>query len=277
MMDFSSRKRTLIMGILNVTPDSFYDGGRHFHKEKAIERAYELYREGADIIDIGGESTRPGAEPVSISEEIDRVCPVIESVSSNIGIPVSVDTYKSKVAAEALKCGAKMVNDISGLSFDEEMAGIVSINKSYLVLMHIQGNPRNMQVNPHYNNLLEDICTYLENACNKAINSGIDRKKIIIDPGIGFGKTLEDNYKILANIDRLKSLGYPLLIGISRKSLIGRLYDGDYNRLFATIALNSISVMKGADIIRVHDVEAHRLALKSVDLLKGIISDGSSI
>ncbi len=218
-------KKTLIMGILNVTPDSFYDGGRNFGRDKAIDKAYQLYKDGADIIDIGGESTRPGAETVSLTEEMDRVCPVIEAVAGEIDIPISIDTYKSEVAEEALKLGASIINDISGLTFDDRMAGIAARYESYIVLMHIKGSPKNMQVNPHYDNLLEEIYSFLENSKEKAVISGVDKDKIIIDPGIGFGKTLEDNYRILNNIDFFKKMGFPLLIGLSRKSLIGKLYN----------------------------------------------------
>ncbi len=261
-------KKTLIMGILNVTPDSFYDGGRNFNRNKAIEKAYELQKDGADIIDIGGESTRPGAEPVSLAEEIDRVCPVIQAVAKNTEIPISVDTYKSQVAEEALKLGASIVNDISGLNFDENMAGIASRYESYIILMHIKGTPKNMQANPHYDNLPEEIYSYLEKSKNKAVASGIAEKKIIIDPGIGFGKTLDDNYRIINNIKFFKKMGYPLLIGLSRKSLISKLYDKAYDGLFATIALNSISALFGADIVRVHDVKEHYLAFKSIEKLR---------
>jgi len=277
-MNLKFDKKTLIMGILNVTPDSFYDGGRNFTREKAIEKAYELYKDGADIIDVGGESTRPGAEVVSLSEEMDRVCPVIEAVAKNIGIPISVDTYKSEVAEEALKNGASIINDISGLSFDGKMADVAARHNSYLVLMHIKGTPKNMQVNPHYDDLLAEIYSFLDNSVQTAMVAGVKKDKIIIDPGIGFGKTFEDNYRILNNIDHFKKLGLPILIGLSRKSLIGKLYDKDYDRLSATIALNSISALYGADIIRVHDVKEHYLALRSVEMLKGIqISDGRNI
>ena len=274
-MNIEFGRKTLIMGILNVTPDSFYDGGSHFEKNKAVERAYELCNDGADIIDIGGESTRPGAESVSLSEEMDRVCPVIEALAGKIGIPISVDTYKSEVAEEALKLGASVVNDISGLNFDESMAGVAAKYNAYIVLMHIKGTPKNMQVNPEYENLLEEIYSYLEKSKEKALKCGVDKNKIIIDPGIGFGKTLEDNYRILDNIAYFKKMELPVLIGLSRKSLIGRLCEKDDDRLFATIALNSISAMNGADIIRVHDVKEHSLAFKSVEMLKGIrVTDG---
>lgn len=267
-MRLSFGSKTLIMGILNVTPDSFYDGGRYYGLEKAVERAHILAGEGADIIDIGGESTRPGSKRISASEEIDRVCPVIEAVRKDIGVPISIDTYKSGVAEEALKLGASIVNDISGLAYDPEMARVVAGHNAYIVLMHIRGTPENMQINPKYENLLEDIYVYLENASKEALRNGIVPERIIIDPGIGFGKTLEDNYRILRNLRYFRKMGFPLLVGVSRKSLIGKLYDGDSDRLYATIALNSVSIMSGADIIRVHDVRAHALALKSLEMLK---------
>jgi dihydropteroate synthase len=267
--------KTLIMGILNVTPDSFYDGGLNFDRSKAIERAYELHKDGADIIDIGGESTRPGAEPVSLSEEIDRVCPVIETITKNINIPVSIDTYKAKVAEEALKLGASIVNDISGLNFDENMADIAAKYDSYVIIMHIKGTPKNMQVNPRYDNLQEEIYSYLKVSKEKAIASGVVEEKIIIDPGIGFGKTLEDNYRIINNINYFKKMGNPVLIGLSRKSLINKLYEKPVDSLYATIALNSASAVLGADIIRVHDVKEHYLAFKSIDKLREIqLTDG---
>jgi dihydropteroate synthase len=269
-MDLKFGSKTLIMGIINVTPDSFYDGGRNFDRDKAIKRAYRLYNDGADIIDIGGESTRPGAETVSLSEELDRVCPVIEAVCRDISIPVSIDTYKSEVAEEALKLGASLINDISGLSFDEKIADIAVRYNSYLILMHIKGTPKDMQRDPHYNDLLGEIYSFLENSKDKAIRYGLNKSRIIIDPGIGFGKTLEDNYRILNNIGFLKRMGFPVLIGLSRKSLIGKLYDKDYDRLYASIALNAVSAVNGADIIRVHDVKEHFLALKPIEMLKGM-------
>ncbi len=267
-MQLSFGNKTLIMGVLNVTPDSFYDGGRYYNTEDAVKQAYTLQKEGADIIDIGGESTRPGSDSISVSQEIDRVCPVIEKIIKEIDVPVSIDTYKADVAEEALKLGAKIVNDISGLNFDERMADVIVKYKSYAVLMHIKGTPKNMQENPEYTDLLDEIYTSLNNSREKAIGRGIEKEKIIIDPGIGFGKSLEDNYKIIRNIGYFKKMGLPILIGLSRKSLIGKLYNDKSDRLYATIALNSISAVYGADIIRVHDVEAHRLAFVAVDILK---------
>ncbi len=267
-MSIALSQKTRIMGILNVTPDSFYDGGRFDSLDKALSHAERMCREGADIIDIGGESSRPGANPVSLQEELDRVCPVVEAVAREFDVTLSVDTYKSRVAEAALGLGATMVNDISGLTFDEDMVGVVAKAGASLVIMHISGTPATMQDLPRYNDLLADISGFLETSIGKARSAGIDDSKIILDPGIGFGKTLEDNYRIIRNIPRFKQMGFSLMIGVSRKSLIGKLYEADYDRLPATVALNAIAAFLGADIVRVHDVHEHRIALKSIDLLK---------
>ena len=259
--------RTLIMGILNVTPDSFYDGGRYLDRNKAIDRAYQMEDDGADIIDIGGESTRPGALPVSEQEEIDRVCPVIEALQGNIKVPLSVDTCKSAVARAAIRGGVSMVNDISGLTFDGDMPGVIRDGDCYAVIMHIRGTPENMQSDTRYDDLMGEITDSLKRSVERALGVGIASKRIILDPGIGFGKSLEDNYVILKNLGKIESLGYPVMIGLSRKSLIGKLYDRDYDRLPATVALNSICVYNGVKIIRVHDVAEHRLALRAVEML----------
>ncbi|MBP7583431.1 MAG: dihydropteroate synthase [Spirochaetes bacterium] len=265
--------RTLVMGILNVTPDSFYDGGRHFDTAAAVERGVAIVGEGADIIDVGGESTRPGAESVPADEEIRRVCPVIRELANRVKVPVSVDTSKAAVAREALAAGAVMVNDISGLTFDGEMAGTVAAADAYLVVMHIRGTPRTMQGNTEYADLPGEIISFLERGTEAAMLAGVKKDKIIIDPGIGFGKTFEDNYAILEGLPRFRAMGYPVLVGLSRKSLIGRLYGDDSDRLPATLALNAIAAYRGADIVRVHDVREHVLAMKSVDMLKRISGD----
>ncbi len=262
--------RTGIMGILNVTPDSFYDGGRFADIDRAFEHAMQMVSEGADIIDVGGESTRPGSKSVSAGEEIDRVCPVIEKITRESAIPVSIDTTKSAVASEAVRCGARIINDISGLTFDPGIIRVAAENCTGLVVSHIRGVPENMQKNTSYDNLLQDILDFLKLSSESAVQSGVSRDKIIIDPGIGFGKSLEQNYVILNNIHRLREIGFPVLIGLSRKSLIGKLYDSDEDRLPATIALNAAAVLRGADIVRVHDVKAHRLALDSIDFLKSV-------
>ena len=262
--------RTGIMGILNVTPDSFYDGGRFADIDRAFEHAMQMVSEGADIIDVGGESARPGSKFVSAGEEIDRVCPVIEKITRESAIPVSIDTTKSAVASEAVRCGARIINDISGLTFDPGIIRVAAENCTGLVVSHIRGVPENMQKNTSYDNLLQDILDFLKLSSESAVQSGVSRDKIIIDPGIGFGKSLEQNYIILNNIHRLREIGFPVLIGLSRKSLIGGLYDSDEDRLPATIAVNAAAVLHGADIVRVHDVKAHRLALDSIDFLKSV-------
>ena len=264
-------ERVKIMGILNMTPDSFYDGGRYNRLDQALERALHMSDSGADIIDIGGESTRPGAKPVPVSEEIDRVCPVIEKICKNIDLPVSIDTYKSEVAEEAVKCGARIINDISAFRFDENMARIASEYDVEVVLMHMKGTPRDMQDNPGYDDVVGEVYDFLNAAAVKAIEKGVKKEKIIVDPGIGFGKRLEDNYVLINNLDRFKGLGCRILMGLSRKSLIGKIYDDqEADRLPGTIALNMVSVLRGASIIRVHDVKEHALALKCIEMLKRV-------
>ncbi|HOO71187.1 MAG TPA: dihydropteroate synthase [Spirochaetota bacterium] len=260
-----------IMGIINVTPDSFYDGGRYYDRYRAVEHAVQLAEEGADILDIGGESTRPGAAQVSEQEEMDRVCPVIEEVARRTALPVSVDTTKAAVAEAALKCGASMINDISGCTFDAGMADVAARFGAGMVLMHIKGRPESMQNNPLYDgDFLSELYSFLSDSVERALRAGVSAERIIIDPGIGFGKTLEHNYLIINNIGYFKKMGYPVLIGLSRKSLIKNLYNNGSDCLPATIALNTVSYMNGADIIRVHDVREHRLALKSLDMLKKV-------
>ncbi len=268
MQPFPEHK-TCIMGILNVTPDSFYDGGRYVTKDEALARARRIAEEGADIIDVGGESSRPGAKPVSAQEEIDRVCPVIEAIAGEIGLPVSVDTCKAAVAEEALRCGASIVNDISGMTFDPRMPGLVAGKGCHVVIMHMQGTPETMQIAPRYDDAAGEVYGRLEELAGAAIASGVKKEKIIIDPGIGFGKTVDNNYEILSNLAYFKRMGYPLLIGLSRKSLIRTLFEGEpgADTLPGTIALNSIAALYGADIIRVHDVKQHREALKAVERL----------
>lgn len=264
--------KTRIMGILNVTPDSFYDGGVHNSIEKGISHAVQMFKDGADIIDIGGESTRPGALQVSIGEEIDRVVPVIERLVKEIPLPISIDTTKSEVAAEAVKAGASIINDISGLTFDPAIIKIAADYQTGLIINHIKGTPSDMQKNTGYNDIIKDILDFLNISINNALDMGVSSERIIIDPGIGFGKSLEQNYIILNNINRFRETGFPVLIGLSRKSLIGKLYKDDEDRLPATIALNAVAVNNGADIIRVHDVKAHRLAMESIDYLMRTVS-----
>ncbi len=259
-----------IMGVLNVTPDSFSDSGKYYEFHAAVDHAFRMRDDGADIIDIGGESTRPGAEPVAADLEIDRICPVIEAIRKDIGVPISVDTYKSRVAEAALAAGASMVNDISGLTFDADMARVAAGRGASVVISHIKGNPKTMQVDPRYDDLMGEIAGFLAASAGIALTAGIPKERIILDPGIGFGKSMEDNYRIINNISVLKTLGYPVLIGLSRKSLIGKLYDDDSDRLPATIALNAAAALNGADIIRVHDVREHRLAMAGIDALRKV-------
>ncbi|VAX32569.1 Dihydropteroate synthase [hydrothermal vent metagenome] len=266
--DFS--QKTYVMGILNVTPDSFSDGGLFLDGRSAIERALRMEAEGADIIDIGGESTRPGSEPVSPEEELRRTIPVIEAISGRLRIPVSIDTYKAEVARRAIEAGAAMVNDISGLRFDPEMADTLSQYDVALVLMHIKGTPRNMQKSPVYTNLFSEITDYLKESINMATERGIAKERIVIDPGIGFGKTLEHNLQIINNLDRLSPLCRPVLIGASRKSFIGRILNNApaSERLEGTAAAVAISVMKGANIVRVHDVREMSRVVKVADAIR---------
>ena len=256
------------MGILNVTPDSFYDGGRYTDYDSAIRRAHDIADEGADFLDIGGESSRPGAAPVHAQEEIDRVCPVIEYISRNINIEISVDTTKSAVADAALRAGASIINDISGLCHDESMASVIAAFNAGAVIMHMRGTPQTMQHDTVYGNVVKEVYEFLRDSVERAVEKGIQREKIILDPGIGFGKSVEDNYTLVKNAAYFKSLGLPLLIGVSRKSMIGRLFEGDFDRLPATIALHAAAALNGADIVRVHDVKAHRLALAAIEMLQ---------
>ncbi|HQP47837.1 MAG TPA: dihydropteroate synthase [Spirochaetota bacterium] len=265
-IDFGNH--TNIMGILNVTPDSFFDGGRYYSRQQAVDRAAQMIAEGADIIDVGGESSRPGADPVSEEEEMHRVCPVIEDISKRFDVKISVDTYKSPVAEEALRRGAVIVNDISGMTFDTRMSSVVALQGSYVVLMHIKGTPKNMQQNPVYGDVVQEVYSELHEKVEAALAGGVERDKIIIDPGFGFGKTLDHNYEILANLEVFKRMGLPVLVGLSRKSMVKNVVAEGSDTLPGTIALNAISAVKGADIIRVHDVGAHRLSMKSVDIVK---------
>jgi len=267
-LDFS--KKTYIMGILNVTPDSFADGGLYFDKSSAIERAYQIVEEGADIIDIGGESTRPGSEPISIKEELIRTIPLIEAISKKIKVPISIDTYKSEVAKAALDAGASMVNDISGLRFAPKMTDVVSEYKVPVVIMHIKGKPQDMQQNPVYEALIPEIIDYFRMGIKIATGAGISEDKIIIDPGIGFGKTFAHNLEIINNLYEFTLLEKPILIGPSGKTFIGKIL-GDApatERLEGTAAAVSISIINGANVVRVHDVKEIVKVAKVADAVK---------
>jgi len=260
-------KRTLIMGILNVTPDSFYDGGKYSSVESALERAREMVEEGADIIDVGGESSRPGSLPVSKDEELSRILPVIKAISDELDVPISVDTYRAEVAEEAIKAGAGMVNDITAMGGDESMAEVVSEHGVPICLMHMKGTPQNMQKNPHYDDTMAEITKFLHERAEYAMAKGIDEKNIILDPGIGFGKRtgegIEDNCEIIARLAELKSLGFPVLVGASRKTFIGNLSNtGVEERLEGSLGAEAMAIANGADILRVHDVkETKRMAM----------------
>ncbi len=258
------------MGVLNITPDSFFDGGKHFNRQSAIKHAFEIVENGADIIDIGGESSRPGAEPVSEEEELSRVIPVIETVASEISIPISIDTCKANVARKALTAGAVIVNDISALRFDPGMHEVIKNYDAYIVLMHMLGNPRNMQKNPVYENVVDDIISFLRIRIDYALEHGIPKNRIIVDPGIGFGKTLEHNLEILRNTERFNELGYPVLIGVSRKSMIGMVTGVPVKeRIWGTAAITAYCVIKGIAIHRVHDVKAMRQVCDVSAAIKG--------
>lgn len=267
---FDFLTKTYIMGILNVTPDSFFDGGKYSDRDRAIARAFQLIEEGADIIDIGGESTRPGSSPVTIDEELKRVIPVIEEIAKRVDIPISIDTYKAKVAEEAINAGASIINDISGFRFDPEMPYIAAKYDTPVVLMHIKGTPKDMQKNPQYDALIPEIIEYLRTSIVIAKNAGVRDDKIIIDPGIGFGKLPEHNLQILRDLKVFSLLGKPILIGVSRKSFIGKILNDapPEARLEGTAAAVAVSIINGANIIRVHDVAYISKIVKVVDAIK---------
>ena len=275
---FDLDEKTLIMGILNVTPDSFADGGLYYSIDKAVEHAKQIEKNGGDIIDIGGESSRPGAKSITIDEEITRVIPVIEQLIEEVSIPISIDTYKSKVAEKALELGVSMVNDITALHGDRNMVSMVKEYDAALCIMHMKGTPSTMQKNPSYKDVMGEITSFLEERSRYAIEQGISEDKIIVDPGIGFGKRtgygIEDNCTILGELSRLKKLGFPILIGASRKTFIGNISSKIYgkplpieDRLEGSLAAACIAVINGADIIRVHDVKETRSALNLVDCI----------
>ncbi|UCD72442.1 MAG: dihydropteroate synthase [Syntrophobacterales bacterium] len=262
-------EKTHLMGILNVTPDSFSDGGLYINPDKAIAHGIELASQGADIIDIGGESTRPGAAPLKQDEELRRVIPVIDGLAAKVEIPISIDTYKSSVAERSIESGAEMINDISGLKFDPKMVGVVAKYDVPVVLMHIKGTPKVMQSDVHYDCLLTEIMEYLEQSIEIAEGAGIDAGQIIVDPGIGFGKSVQDNLKIIRHLAELKSLGKPILLGTSRKSFIGKLLHADVNqRDEGTLASISAAIMNGANILRVHDVAPAKKAAQIADAIR---------
>ena len=261
---------TLVMGILNATPDSFYDGGKYYKIEDAMEHALQMIEDGADIIDVGGESTRPFSELISVDDELNRVIPVIEGIRANSDIAISIDTNKAQVAYEAYQAGADIVNDISGFMFDPDMAPTVSKLNMYAVIMHIKGTPKDMQQNPQYDDVISEIKAFFVERTAFARQHGVNEDRIILDPGIGFGKRVEDNLRIIKQISDFKELGRPILMGTSMKSFIGHITDSPLReRVEGTLASIAISAWNGANIVRVHDVKK---AKKVVKLVSAIIS-----
>jgi dihydropteroate synthase len=262
-------KRTLLMGVLNVTPDSFSDGGLYFDKDKAIAQGLRMVEEGADFIDIGGESTRPGSKPIGLEEELRRVIPVIEFLAKEVNVPISIDTYKSTVAKRAIEAGAEMINDISGLHFDQDLGQVAAKENVPLILMHIRGTPETMQKDVHYKSLFSEILRYLKDSIQRAESAGLEPQQIIIDPGIGFGKTLEDNLLIIKNLSEFRILGKPILLGTSRKSFIGKILNAEVNeRLEGTLSSIAICVLNGAHIIRCHDLLQAKKAIAVADAIR---------
>ena len=270
-------KKTLIMGILNVTPDSFYDGGKHDTIDDAIKHAIQMEKDGADIIDVGGESTRPGSVSTPLSVELARVIPVIEELVNKIKIPISVDTYKSEVAQKALEIGAVMVNDITALRMDKQLASVVAKHDVPVILMHMQGTPDTMQFNPEYEDVMYEIKNFLKIRTSYAVSCGIKKENIIVDPGIGFGKRtgegIEDNCEIIRRLGELEELGFPILVGASRKAFIGNISVEKKplplsERLEGSLAAAVAAAINGANIIRVHDVKETRRCLEIVDCVR---------
>jgi len=262
-------QRTLVMGILNVTEDSFSDGGRFHDSHSAVQHGLDLIVAGADILDIGGESTRPGSEPVSVETELDRVIPVIEAIRESSDIPISIDTTKAEVARQAIAAGADMVNDVSALRFDDDMVEVVAQSEVPLILMHMLGTPRTMQQAPFYASLLSEIIAFLEERAHFATKHGVDREQILIDPGIGFGKTVAHNLTIIRDLRVFSCLDLPIVIGASRKRFIGSVLDRPVeDREVGTGVVNAVSIVAGAHIIRVHDVEWHRQVAAMADALR---------
>ena len=259
------------MGIVNVTPDSFSDGGKFVATNLAIEHALKLAEEGAAILDIGGESTRPNATPVSLQQELDRVIPVIEALVKQVNIPISIDTYKPQVMQAAIAAGASMVNDVRALQEDGALEVVAKFNVG-VCLMHMQGTPQTMQQNPHYDDVVNDVKSFLAARLQASIGAGVGASRILLDLGFGFGKTREHNITLLQNLESFADLGQPLLVGLSRKSVLGQMTGNDVDaRLYASIAASVLSAMKGAKILRVHDVKATVEALKVVVALQKTI------
>lgn len=259
--EFKLGDRTYIMGILNITPDSFSDGGNYNNIEKAVEKAKLMIEEGADIIDIGGESTRPGGEYVTEEEEVKRVIPIIERLSKEIDVPISIDTYKSRVAEEAIKAGATLINDVWGFKKDKEMAKVAAKYDVAVCLMHNKADK-------NYSDIIEDMKKELKESLYIARSAGVKDEKIILDPGIGFAKTYEDNLNVMNNLEKFRELGYPVLLGTSRKSMIGLTLNLPVNeRVEGTLATTSIGILKGCDFVRIHDVKENKRCAQMTDAI----------
>jgi dihydropteroate synthase len=267
-LEFGSK--VLVMGILNVTPDSFSDGGRFLAENSIAKQVETMVRAGVDIIDVGGESTRPFAEPVSIAEEIDRVLPAIRLIRKHYTVPISIDTTKAEVARKALAEGADIINDISALRFDQDMISFVRETEVPVIIMHMQGTPSDMQENPHYDDVVSEIKDFFEERLAWAEQKGVSRKRFIVDPGIGFGKTVGHNLTILKRLGDFNQLGCPVLLGHSRKSFIGKLLGTEvHERDVATAVISALCVQKGVSILRVHDVEKTFQALRLAEAING--------
>lgn len=258
------------MGILNRTPDSFSDGGKFIKRDAALRRIEEMINEGADIIDIGGESTRPGSQSISVDEELDRTLPIIHEINKNFPVPLSIDTCKHEVAMEAIKAGASLVNDVTAFKHDADMAGVVANSEAAVCLMHMKGSPKTMQDHPVYNDLFDEIIRSLKESIDIAQRAGIPDSRIMIDPGIGFGKTVLHNLRIINGLEKLKVLQRPILIGTSRKSFIGKITGKEAGeRLLGTAITSALAIINGANMIRVHDIKEMVDAARMADSLKG--------
>ena len=265
---WSCGEETGIMGIINVTPDSFSDGGKYANVEAAVMRAKQMVADGADIIDIGGESSRPGAEPITANEECRRVIPVVQALAEQFQIPISVDTYKAKVAREALSAGACVINDITALHGDPNMCQIIADAQAGVILMHMQGVPATMQKAPTYQNVVAEVHAWLTEVASQAVDRGIDSSRIMIDPGIGFGKTFDHNLEILRHLMQFRGIGYPMLVGVSRKKFIGRILDLPvHQREEGTAATVAWSIINGANMVRVHDVAKMKQVAQVIDTI----------
>jgi dihydropteroate synthase len=263
-------KRPLLMGILNITPDSFSDGGKYLTLNEALKRAHEMIEEGVDIIDIGGESTRPGSELVSADEELKRIAPIIEALKKDSDIAISVDTYKAEVMKEVIDMDVTMINDVYALS-QPGAIDVIKHSKVGVCLMHMQGTPQTMQINPQYTNVVNEVKLFLEARANDLVSEGIDKSRMILDPGFGFGKTFEHNIELLQHLQSFQSLKLPLLVGLSRKSFIRKILSGEHDdHLSGSISAAIFSVIKGAKILRVHDIKETKSALKVINVAQGI-------